>query len=196
MSQRLDDPALDRLFRTARTRNGWSAEEISDALIREIYDTAKWGPTAANTNPARFLFLKSLEARTRLGDLSSATNREKILAAPVCVIVGYDLDFAEKIPELFPHNPGAKAWFANPEAARVTAVRNGTLQGGYLMIAARALGLDCGPMSGFDNAAVDAAFFAGTRIQSNFICNIGHGTDEGLFDRSPRLAFEDACQIL
>ncbi|WP_304186462.1 malonic semialdehyde reductase [Phenylobacterium aquaticum] len=196
MTHRLDEPALDRLFRTARTRNGWSGEEISEALIREIYDTAKWGPTAANTNPARFLFLKSLEARTRLGDLASATNRVKILAAPVCVIVGYDLDFAEKMPELFPHNPGAKHWFADPEAARVTAVRNGTLQGAYLMIAARALGLDCGPMSGFDNAGVDAAFFAGTKIQSNFICNIGHGTEEGLFERNPRLTFEGACQIL
>lgn len=196
MSDRLDEAGLDRLFRTARTRNGWTPEAISEALIREIYDLAKWGPTSANVSPGRFVFVTSDAAKARLAPFLSASNRAKTEAAPVTVIVAHDLEFARRIPELFPHNPGAAAWFADPAVAEVTAFRNGTLQGAYLMLAARALGLDCGPMSGFDQAGLDAAFFGGSSLRSNFLVNIGHGTDEGLFPRNPRLAFESACRII
>jgi 3-hydroxypropanoate dehydrogenase len=192
----LDGVALDRLFRSARTRNGWTPQTLSEALLREIYDLAKWGPTSANVSPARFVFLTTPDAKARLAPHLSNANRPKTLAAPVCAIVAYDLDFAERMPELFPHNPTAKTWFADPEVAAVTAFRNGTLQGAYLMLAARALGLDCGPMSGFDLAGVNAEFFAGTHLVTNFLCNIGYGSEEGLFPRNPRLAFEDACEIL
>jgi len=196
MSVSLDAATLDVLFRKARSRNGWTPQAVSRALLREIYDLAKWGPTSANVSPARFVFLTSEAAKARLAPYLSSGNRGKTLAAPVCVIAAYDLDFAEKIPQLFPHNPGAKDWFSDPQVEQVTAFRNGTLQAAYLMIAARALGLDCGPMSGFDQAGVDGEFFAGTRLKSNFLCNLGYGSDEGLFARSPRLAFEEACQVL
>ena len=196
MSDRLPDPSLDRLFRTARTRNGWSPEAVSEALIREVYDLAKWGPTSGNCCPGRFLFLTSDEARQRLAPFMSSTNRARTLAAPVNVIVAHDLAFADRLPFLFPQNPGAKDWFADREVARETAFRNGSLQGAYLMLAARSLGLDCGPMSGFKAAGVDEAFFAGTTWRTNFICNIGYGTEENLFPRNPRLAFDKACRIL
>lgn len=196
MSQSLQDNALDQLFRTARTRNGWVQETLPEDLFREIYDLAKFGPTSANASPARFVWVASPEGKEKLAGLASGNNAPKILAAPVTVIIGYDLDFAEHLPRLFPHAPGVKDWFAAPEIQQVTAFRNGSLQGAYLLIAARALGLDVGPMSGFNNAAVDEAFFAGTRIKSNFIATLGHGTDENLFPRNPRLSFEEANQIV
>jgi 3-hydroxypropanoate dehydrogenase len=196
MTERLPEASLDKLFRTARTRNGWMPEQLPEALLREVYELAKWGPTSANVSPARFVFVVSDDAKARLAPHVSDSNRPKIMAAPCCVIVGQDLGFAEHIPALFPHNPGAATWFGDPEMARITAFRNSSLQGAYLMLAARSLGLDCGPMSGFNNAGVDAEFFAGTKIVSNFLCNIGHGTDEAMFARLPRLPFETACKIL
>jgi len=196
MSQPLSADAIDQIFRNARSRNGWTDEPVTPDDMRAIYDLAKMGPTSANISPARFVWVASPEGKQKLAALASATNAAKIVQAPVTVIVGYDLDFAEKVPQLFPHNPGAKAWFADPAFAKVAAFRNGSLQGAYLILAARALGFDCGPMSGFDNAGVDAAFFAGTRIESNFICSIGYGTEENLFARSPRLAFEEAGRIV
>lgn len=196
MSDTLPGPVLDQLFRLARTRYGWTSEPVPESLIRDIYDLAKWGPTAANSTPARFVFVTSAEAKEKLSALASGNNKAKLLAAPVTVIVGYDLDFPETLPKLFPHVPNMKDYFTDPAATETGALRNSSLQGAYLMIAARALGLDCGPMSGFDNAGVDAAFFAGTRIKSNFICSIGHGTDENLFPRLPRLDFDEACQIV
>ena len=196
MSQSLSDTSLDQIFRTARSRNGWSPEPIPEADLHAIYDLAKMGPTSANMSPARFAWVVSQAGKETLASLSSATNGAKILVAPVTVIIGYDLDFPEQLPKLFPHNPAAKDWFGDPVFRESAAFRNSSLQGAYLMIAARALGYDCGPMSGFDNAGVDAAFFEGTRIKSNFICSIGKGTDENLFDRSPRLTFEEAGRIV
>lgn len=167
---------------------------MPEALIRELYDTLRMGPTSVNSCPARFVFVRSPEGRQKLADCAFDNNKPKILQAPVTVIVGHDLDFADRLPQLSPaRGELMKPRFKQPEMAQITAMRNGTLQGGYLIIAARALGLDCGPMSGFDNAAVDAAFFAGTAIKSNFICSLGYGTDEGLFPRNPRLSFEEAC---
>jgi 3-hydroxypropanoate dehydrogenase len=196
MSRVLDAAALDQLFRTARTRNGWSDKPVTDAQIREIYDLFKYGPTAVNSTPARVLWIKSDAAKARLAPHLSGNNRDKTMKAPVTAIIGYDLDFADKLPKLFPHAPNAKDWFATPEAKEGTGFRNGTLQGAYLIIAARALGLDAGPMSGFDNAGVDAEFFAGTNIKSNFLVALGYGTEENLFPRSPRLDFEEANTIL
>lgn len=193
---KLDTPALAQLFTEARTRNGWKPDPIPEAVLRELYDLVKFGPTAANSTPARFLFVASPEAKAKLAALSSGSNGVKILQAPVTVIVGYDLDFPETLPKLFPHAPGAKDWFPDPVAKEWGALRNSSLQGGYLILAARALGLDVGPMSGFDNAGVDAAFFAGTNIKSNFIVSIGYGTDENLFPRNPRLDFDEAAKIL
>ena len=196
MTSSLADAALDQLFLEARTRNGWSDEPLAEEIIRRIYDVAKFGPTSANISPARFVWAYSAEAKEKLGALATPGNAAKIKQAPVTVIIGYDLDFPELVPKLFPHNPGAKDWFQDPVARETAAFRNGTLQGAYLMLAARALGLDCGPMSGFSNAAVDEAFFAGTNIKSNFICSIGRGTDENVFGRSPRLTFEEANRIV
>lgn len=196
MSQKFSDAELDQLFRTARTRNGWKPEPVPEDVLRELYDLAKWGPTSANLSPARFVFLTSETAKQRIAPYLSANNRTKSMAAPVVAIVAYDLAFGEHAPRLFPHNPGVGAWFADPAVAQETALRNGSLQGAYLMMAARALGLDCGPMSGFDAKGVDAEFFAGTSWRSNFICNLGYGSDENLFARLPRLSFEDACRIL
>ena len=193
---KLADTALDQLFTKARTRNGWSDQPIPEPVLRELYDLVKFGPTAANSTPARFVFVTSPEAKARLAALSSGSNGPKILQAPVTVIVGYDLDFPETLDRLFPNAPGAKHWFADPVAKEVGALRNSSLQGGYFILAARALGLDTGPMSGFDNAGVDAAFFAGTNVKSNFIVSIGYGTDENLFPRNPRLAFEEAAKIV
>lgn len=194
MPSRLEPAALGQLFLTARTRNAWSDRAVPEALIRELYDTLRMGPTSVNSCPARFVFVRSPEGRKKLADCAFDNNKPKILQAPVTVIVGHDLDFADRLPQLSPaRGELMKPRFKQPEMAQITAMRNGTLQGGYLIIAARALGLDCGPMSGFDNAAVDAAFFAGTAIKSNFICSLGYGTDEGLFPRNPRLSFEEAC---
>jgi len=192
---RLDDEALDVLFRKARTHNGFRPEAVTDATLRAIYQLMKWGPTSANCSPARFVFVISREAKEKLRPALSAGNLDKTMAAPCTAIIAYDLDFYEHLPRLFPHDD-ARSWFAgNDELIRTTAFRNGTLQGAYFMLAARALGLDCGPMSGFDNAKVDAAFFSGTRIRSNFLCNLGHGDPAKLFPRSPRFDFEDVCRI-
>ena len=195
MSAPLDAPALDQLFRTARTYNAFSGE-IDDATLHRLYELVKWGPTAANACPARFVFVRSPEAKAKLGPALDAGNREKTLAAPVTVIVGHDMAFYDKLPVLFPHTD-ARSWFAGrPEPVLETvALRNGSLQAAYLILAARALGLDCGPMSGFNNAMVDEAFFAGTAIRSNFLVNLGKGDPSSLFPRSPRLGFDEACLI-
>ncbi len=200
MAEPLADIALDRIFRTARSRNAWTADAVPEALIRQVYDLAKMGPTSANNSPARFVFVHTPEGKERLKPHLGGGNLEKTMAAPWTVIVAYDMEFYEKIPELFPHNPDARNWFTgSPEVIFDNAFRNGTLQGAYLMLAARALGLDCGPMSGFDRAGVDAAFFEGTpdmaSWKSNWLCNIGHGGDEP-FPRSPRLSFEAACRVM
>jgi 3-hydroxypropanoate dehydrogenase len=197
MHRKLDGPALDTLFRTARTSNAWGPEAVSDDEIRELYELFKWGPTSANSSPARFVWVRTAQGKSKLSALAAEANQPKILAAPVTVIIGYDLDFGEQMPKLFPARGEAmKANFAsNPVASETAAFRNGTLQGAYLILAARALGLDCGPMSGFDNAAVDREFFADTRIRSNFICSLGHGTHEKLFPRNPRLTFDEASRF-
>jgi 3-hydroxypropanoate dehydrogenase len=194
MSSRLDDTALDQLFRSARTRNGWTDRDVPEPLIRELYDLARMGPTSANSNPARYVWVRSADGKQRLSDLASETNKSKVLEAPLTVIIGYDLNFAALLPQLFPAKGEAikRNFESNPALAQVNAFRNGTLQGAYLMLAARALGLDCGPMSGFNNEGVDAAFFAGTNIKSNFICSLGYGNDKNLFPRNPRLSFEEA----
>jgi 3-hydroxypropanoate dehydrogenase len=197
MSDRLADPTLDQLFRTARTRNGWRPEAVAEALIREIYDLAKMGPTSGNCCPGRFVFLTSPEAKARLAPFMSRGNRDKTLAAPVNALFAYDLNFAERLLYLEPRKPQAASWFMSSAAlAKETAFRNGSLQAAYLMLAARALGLDCGPMSGFNEAGVNQEFFAGTNWEINFVCNIGYGTDENLFPRNPRLSFEETCRIL
>ncbi|MEE2690143.1 MAG: malonic semialdehyde reductase [Pseudomonadota bacterium] len=192
----VNDEALDLIFRDARTRNGWRDRSVSPTLIQAVYDLMKMGPTSANCSPARFVFVTSEEGKKRLEPHLSEGNRAKTMKAPCCVIIGYDMKFYEKLPQLFPHTD-AKAWFVGDEdlIAR-TAFRNGSLQGAYFIIAARALGLDCGPMSGFDNDGVDQEFFAGTDIKSNFLCAVGYGTDENLFPRSPRLTFDEACKIV
>jgi nitroreductase len=196
MSQPLNDQALDQVFRTARSVNFWTKDKVSDALLGQVYDLAKFGATSANASPARFVFVSTPQGKARLEPLLSEGNRAKSMAAPVTVIIGHDLNFAEQMPKLFPSNPDARHWFSAPGVTETTAMRNGTLQGAYLMLAARMLGLDCGPMSGFDNAGIDAEFFAGTQIKSNFLCNLGYGSDENVFPRSPRLDFEEACQIV
>ena len=189
----LSDAALGQLFRGARTRNGWTDRPVSEDQIRELYDLLKLGPTSANSCPARFIWVRTAEGKARLAALVSQTNAPKVRAAPVTVIVGYDLDFADRLPVLFPaRGEKMKEIFRDGALAQTTAFRNSSLQGGYLILAARALGLDTGPMSGFDNERVDAEFFAGTRIKSNFICSLGYGSDENLFPRNPRLSFEEA----
>ena len=191
----LAPPALDQLFLQARTYNAFDGE-VGDAQLRRLYDLVKFGPTTANTCPARFVFVKSAAAKAKLGPALDEGNYRKTMAAPCTVIVGYDLAFYEKTPVLFPHTD-AKGWFDTKSDAELTtiALRKGSLQGAYLLLAARALGLDCGPMSGFDNAMVDEAFFAGTRIRSNFLVNLGHGDRTSIFPRSPRLGFDEACRI-
>ena len=189
----IDAAGLDLLFKEARTHNKWHDRPISDETLHELYDILKYGPTSANSSPARFVFIRTKEGKDKLAPALSAGNTEKTMSAPVTAIVAYDPKFYEKLPALFPHNPDAISWFtSNDSLAATTAFRNGTLQGAYLMIAARSLGLDTGAMSGFDNAKVDAAFFAENGWRSNFLVNIGHGHPDGLFARSPRLAFEDA----
>jgi 3-hydroxypropanoate dehydrogenase len=189
MSHPLDDAALDQVFRTARSYNGYLDQQVSEAQLQAIWDLMKMGPTSANQMPARLVWCTSAEAKDKLAGCTSGTNAPKIRAAPVSVIIGMDLDFHEQLPWLFPH-ADAKSWFAGNEALReASAMRNSTLQGAYLIIAARMLGLDTGPMSGFDNAAVDAAFFAGTRVRSNFISTLGYGDPASIFARSPRPDF-------
>jgi 3-hydroxypropanoate dehydrogenase len=193
VSGRLDNQALDRLFREARTRNAWTDQPVTEQQLRELYDLMKFGPTSGNCCPARFVWVRSAEGKRRLSALATPTNAPKIMAAPITVIVGHDLDFANELPKLFPaRGKDMQAYYSDPLVAEATAFRNGTLQGAYLIIAARALGVDCGPMSGFSNEAVDYEFFANTRIKSNFICSIGYGSNENLFPRNPRLAFEEA----
>jgi len=196
MHSSLPADALDQLFRTARTHNEIGGE-VGDELLHQLYDLLTWGPTTANSCPARFVFVKSAEAKAKLGPALDEGNYRKTMAAPVTAIVAHDMAFFEKMPYLFPHTD-AKSWFdTKPEAAIETiCLRNGSLQGAYLLLAARALGLDCGPMSGFDNAKVDAAFFAGTRWKSNFLVNLGYGDASKLFPRSPRLSFDEAARIV
>ena len=187
--------STEQLFTDARTHNGYLDEPIDDAPLRDLYDLLKWGPTAANGSPARFVFVRGAAAKARLVGCMSPGNRAKVQEAPVTAIVGMDLAFHERLPELFPHTD-ARSWFAgNTALIEATAFRNSSLQGAYLIIAARALGLDCGPMSGFDAARLDAEFFAGTTVKSNFVCTLGRGNPAKLFGRSPRLALEDACRI-
>ena len=193
----LTDAGLDVIFRTARTQNSWSPQAISEELLGRVYDLAKLGPTAANSCPARFIFVVSKDGKEKLRPALSAGNLDKTMAAPVTAIIGYDMKFYDQLPELLPH-VDARSWFAGkPEAViQETALRNSTLQGAYLMIAARALGLDCGPMSGFDAAALNAAFWPDGQVKANFICNIGYGDDQKIFPRSPRLPFERSCKII
>ncbi|MBX3501969.1 MAG: malonic semialdehyde reductase [Alphaproteobacteria bacterium] len=192
----LDDKSLDLLFRTARTQNGWLPKPVTDEQIRAIYEIVKMGPTSANSQPARFLFIRTREGKEKLRPALSEGNTAKTMEAPVTVLVAYDTQFYENLPRQFPHNQDAINWFKGTPAAMPTAVRNGTLQGAYLIIAARALGLDIGAMSGFNNALVDETFFPDGRFKSNFLCNIGYGDPTKLFARSPRLAFEDACTLM
>jgi 3-hydroxypropanoate dehydrogenase len=186
---------LDRLFRTARSYKRWHAGSIPEHLLRELYELVALGPTSANCSPARFVFVRSPEGRSRLADCVDSGNRIKVLQAPVTVVVGMDLDFRDHMGQLFPHNPAAGSWFSKEAKAHDTAFRNSSLQGAYLIIAARALGLDCGPLSGFSHERVDAAFFPGGRVRSNFLCCLGRGTEEELFPRLPRLSFEQACRF-
>jgi len=205
-----NDDVLDLLFRKARTHSAWLPKPVPDMLLRELYDVAKWGPTSANSSPARFVFLHSAAAKERLRPALAAGNVAKTMAAPVTVIVAYDLKFYEKLPKLFPHNPAMRDNFANnPQLVEETAKRNSSLQGAYLMLAARVQGLDCGPMSGFENAKVDEEFFAADKCQdcgeeffpaghvkSNFLCNIGYADASKLYPRSPRLDFSEACSLM
>lgn len=192
----LSDDALAQLFTQARTRNAWSDRPVDPALLRQLYDLTKFGPTAVNGSPARFVFVTSPEAKARLAPLMSEGNRAKTLQAPVNVIIGHDIDFHDTLPQLFPHAPNARDLFADEAGRREAAFRNGSLQGGYFLIAARALGLDVGPMSGFDAQGVKAAFFPDGEVEPNFIVNLGYGSDVNLFPRNPRLTFEQAARIL
>lgn len=211
MGRTTDDLTLDILFREARTYTAWKEQPVSDQTLRDLYEILKWAPTSANTSPARFAFLRSREAKERLRPALAPGNVEKTMTAPVTVIVAYDMKFYEQVPKLFPPNPGLKQLFeGNPQLVEVTAQRNSSLQGAYLILAARSLGLDCGPMSGFDNAKVDEEFFAigkpgvdrdeeffpGGHVKSNFLINLGYGDPSTLFPRLPRLRFNDACSLL
>jgi 3-hydroxypropanoate dehydrogenase len=211
MRRALNDEALDQIFREARTYNGWQDKPVTDEMLMQVYDLMKWGPTSANGSPARFLFLRSQESKERLRPLLAPGNVEKTMTAPVTAIIAYDLLFFHKLPKLFPHAPGMRDLFAeNPQLVEVTAKRNSSLQGAYLIIAARALGLDCGPMSGFDNARLDEEFFGAGKecegceqeffpaghVKSNFLCNLGYGDPSTLFPRSPRLTFDEASSLL
>ena len=209
MNKQLNQEGLDLLFRNARTYTEWSGKPVSDDILKQIYEIMKWGPTSANCSPARILFLRTPEAKQRLLPALAPGNVEKTMTAPVTAIIGYDGRFYEQLPKLFPH-ADARSWFANtPELAEVTARRNSSLQGAYFIVAARALGLDCGPMSGFDQAKVDHEFFPSeqrsnfeyeyfpdSHIKTNFLCNLGYGDPAKLFPRSPRLDFDEACKLL
>lgn len=206
----LNDDVLNTLFREARTYNAWLDKPVADATLHQLYNLVKWGPTSANGSPARFLFLRSPKSKERLRPALSSGNVKKTMAAPVTVIIAYDLKFYNKLPKLFPHNPAMRDVFANnPQLIEITAMRNSSLQGAYLIMAARSLGLDCGPMSGFDNAKVDEEFFGAGKceeceqeffpaghVKSNFLCNLGYGDRATLFPRSPRLEFSEACTLL
>ncbi|MEW5963715.1 MAG: malonic semialdehyde reductase [Pseudomonadota bacterium] len=195
MTAPLSDEALSQLFLDARSHNAWLDKDVPDALLERIVDTLKMGPTSANCSPARIVLVKSAAAKAMLKPHLDPANVEKTMTAPVCAIIGHDLAFYEHLPRLFPH-ADARSWFAGQEQKiRDTAFRNATLQGAYLMLAARALGLDVGPMSGFDHAGVDAAFFPGTTVRSNFLCNLGYGDPKGLFPRSPRFTFAEMARI-
>jgi 3-hydroxypropanoate dehydrogenase len=186
----------EQLFSDARTQNGYLDRPVADSQLRALYELLKWGPTAANSSPARFAFVRSAAAKDQLLACVSAGNQQKVREAPVTVVVGMDMHFYDKLPQLFPH-ADARSWFVgNQPNIDATAFRNGSLQGGYLILAARALGLDCGPMSGFDSAKVDAAFWAGGAVKTNFLCTLGHGNPEKVFARSPRLAFDEACSLV
>ena len=207
----LNAAALDQLFREARSFNVWLDKPVSDDTLRQIYEIAKFGPTSANASPARFVFLRTKQAKERLRPALAPGNVQKVMTAPVCVIVAYDLRFYEKMAKLFPHNPAMGDLYAkNPQLVETTARRNSSLQGAYLMMAARACGVDAGPLSGFDNAKVDEIFFDAGRecegcdqeffpeghVKSNFLCNLGYGDRSKLFPRLPRLRFEEACTLL
>jgi 3-hydroxypropanoate dehydrogenase len=196
MKAPLDAAALDTLFREARSYNRWAADAVPGETLRALYELLKLGPTSANCCPARFVFVSSPQAKAKLVGCLSPGNVVKVEQAPVTVIIGMDQKFYEKVPFLFPHKPEIAAMFKDPAAGAVHMMRNATLQGAYLMLAARALGLDTGPMSGFSNEKVDAEFFAGTSVKSNFLCALGVGTTDALFPRSPRLPFEEACAIV
>ena len=185
------------IFQEARTHNDWLDKDISNDILMEIYDLMKWGPTSANCSPARIIFVKSKVSKDRLLPFVIESNLEKTKSAPVTAIIGYDINFHDHLPKLFPHNPDAQNWFNHSiDIAEETAFRNGSMQGAYFIIAARALGLDCGPMSGFDKEGVDNEFFRDTNIKSNFLCNLGYGDKTKLFERSPRFKFNEICEII
>ena len=191
----LADDALAQLFVDARTHNGWQDKPVSDEQLHALYDLFKLGPTSANCSPARLVFLRTPEAKERLRPALSAGNLQKTMTAPVVAIIGMDMEFYEKLPQLFKH-ADARAWFiGNQQIIDDTAFRNSSLQGAYLMLAARALGIDTGAMSGIDKAKIDETFFAGTPIKTNFVCNLGYGDPEHIFPRSPRLSFDEACRL-
>jgi 3-hydroxypropanoate dehydrogenase len=192
----INDEALDRIFRTARTHRVWLDKPVSPALLMAVYDLLRWGPTSANTNPMRIVFVTSPEGKERLKPHLDRGNVEKTMTAPATAILGYDTDFPKTLAKLHPHNPAMADNFPDRAANEITAFRNGSLQGAYFIIAARALGLDCGPMSGFSNEGVDAEFFAGTGVKSNFLCNVGYGDAAKLHARAPRLSFDEACTIV
>jgi 3-hydroxypropanoate dehydrogenase len=211
MGQRIDDTALDTLFLEARSYGKWQSRGVTDQTLRDLYELLKWAPTSANAAPARFAFLRSKEAKERLRPALAPLNVEKMMTAPITVIVAYDTKFYEQLPKLFPQSPGMKQLFeSNPELVEATVKRNSSLQGAYLIMAARALGLDCGPMSGFDNAKVDEEFFSAGKpcfgceqeffpeghVKSNFLCNLGYGDPSTLHPRLPRLPFNEACSLL
>ena len=197
MTSPLDDATLDSLFRQARSHGAWLDKPVTDETLRNLYDLLKWGPTSSNSSPLRILFIRTQEAKERLRPALSAGNVDKTMAAPVTAVLGYDLKFYEFLPRLFPRNPNARDRFASaPSVVQITAFRNGTLQGGYFILAARCLGLDCGPMSGFDNAKVDAEFFPSGDVKSNFLCNLGYGDPSKLLPRNARLEFDEACTLL
>ncbi|BBE50601.1 putative malonic semialdehyde reductase RutE [Ferriphaselus amnicola] len=192
----LPQAVLNQLFLEAHTHNAWQDKPVPDALLHQLYDTFRMGPTAANSCPARIVFVKSPQAKAKLAPALAEGNRAKTLAAPVTAIIAYDLHFYEKLDKLFPNAPGSRSWFDYDEQVAFTnAFRGGTLQGAYLMIAARALGLDCGPMGGFNNDLVDELFFTGTNVKSNFLCNLGYGDSAGVYPRNPRLEFDEVCKI-
>lgn len=194
-SKTLSDAALDQLFREARSYNAWQDRAVSDAQLQQMYELMKWGPTSANSSPARIVFIKSETAKARLKPCLNEGNVEKSMSAPVVAIIAMDMEFYEKLPKLFPHTD-ARSWFAGNEAKiQENAMRNSSLQGAYLMLAARALGLDCGPMSGIDYAKMDETFFPDGKVKTNFICAIGYGSQEKLYPRGPRLDFDEACRI-
>jgi 3-hydroxypropanoate dehydrogenase len=192
----VSNDCIDQIFREARTHNVWLPQPVPAELLRQVYKLAAFGPTSANSTPARFVFLTTPQARERLRPALSAANVEKTMAAPVTVIVAWDTEFHEKLPKLFPHKDMRAVFAGKPELIEATAFRNSSLEGAYLILAARALGLDCGPMSGFDDAKVDAEFFPDGKWKSNFLCNLGYGDPTKLFPRNPRLSFDEACLVL